>query len=374
MHIASKVSVLASALVLAAACGGSSATGTTAGTGAKEGTSSGTTSGTGGGVSGMQACMDSVHAQCTLRDSCSTSGFLNDLTYGSEADCETQLLAPCVSALGAKGTGQTPTALENCAKSYSGEMCTDYFDDNPIGECIPPAGTLMAGSACGASAQCASTFCAIPLYQVCGKCAALPAPGAACQQQADCGRDLGCAKAEGAMATDMGVCAAFAASNAACLTGTTPCQAGFACVGDDPTSKTMGVCKQAGTATNATCDSTRKTEANCNADMGLVCIPTAKGSGVGTCQTITLAAPNAMCGDVGSAPITGFAECQAGGICKKMAATDTMGTCVAPVAVGTACDNDPTKGPPCLAPAKCVPTSSSTTAGTCTEPNAATCM
>ena len=30
---------------------------------------------------GVLACQDEVHAQCTLRDPCSMTGFLNDLTY-----------------------------------------------------------------------------------------------------------------------------------------------------------------------------------------------------------------------------------------------------------------------------------------------------
>jgi hypothetical protein len=113
---------------------------------------------------------------------------------------------------------------------------------------------------------------------------------------------------------------------------------------------------------------------NCENSLGLVCIPAMKGSAVGTCKAITLVAANAACGDVGSMPITGFTECQAGGLCKKAAPTDTTGTCVAPAADGMACDDDPTKGPPCLAPAKCVPSVKGMTAGTCTVPDASKCM
>ena len=70
--------------------------------------------------------------------------------------------------------------------------------------------------------------------------------------------------------------------------------------------------------------------------------------------------------------------CQAGGLCAEplndAGTAANMGTCIAPAADGAACDNDPTKGPPCLAPAKCVPTSTSGTAGTCTVPDATKCM
>jgi hypothetical protein len=54
--------------------------------------------------------------------------------------------------------------------------------------------------------------------------------------------------------------------------------------------------------------------------------------------------------------------------------TSTTGTCAAPAVDGAACDNDPSMGPPCLAPAKCVPATSTATAGICTVPDAATCM
>ena len=69
---------------------------------------------------------------------------------------------------------------------------------------------------------------------------------------------------------------------------------------------------------------------------GLVCIPSAKGSGAGTCQTITLAMPGEPCGDVGSNPITAYAECQTG-FCQKASTTATNGTCVANIADEAAC-------------------------------------
>jgi len=124
----------------------------------------------------------------------------------------------------------------------------------------------------------------------------------------------------------------------------------------------------------AACDRSRKTMPTCDVDLGLACIPAMKGSAVGTCQAIQLAAPGAPCGDLGAMPIPGVAACQAGGLCKTATALDTTGICVAPAVDGAPCDADPTKGPPCLSPSKCVPTAPPGTAGTCTSPDAHKCM
>ncbi len=336
-----------------------------------EATDSGGTSGDGG--AGAMACADQAHAVCTLRSTCSS--FNTSLTYVSEASCESRTAAECVANLSATGTGQTTAHIEACATAYPGETCTSFFEGNPVTACVPPAGTLATGAACGAPAQCASTFCAISQYQVCGTCQPLPVAGATCQVEADCGRDLTCAVPTGATS---GKCAAWGASGAACLTGVAPCGYGLACVGDVVATMTMGTCQASGETVGTACDSQRKTAASCNGTLGLVCIPTAKGSGVGTCQKAQLVAAGAACGDIGAAPITGYAECEAGGLCAR-ALTDAgtpvaMGVCVGPAADGLACDSDPTKGPPCLSPAKCVPSAAGGTAGTCTLPDATKCM
>lgn len=322
-------------------------------------------------TSPTQACTDMVHATCSLRDTCSTNSYENVHLYGSELICEQRSVAECVSALNAKDTGQTPAHIEGCVTAYASYGCSDFYDNNPPGPCLPPAGTGAMDSPCGGNAQCTSTFCAVSEFQVCGTCQPLPVVGASCQVNVDCGRDLVCAIPANATA---GTCAAWVASGGMCLTGSMPCQATLACVGDNVTSGTKGTCQTQGATVGAACDGTRATAPNCNGDLGLVCIPKAAGSAVGTCQPFTLVAAGATCGDIGSAPITGFAVCQAGAECIKTVVTATTGTCMAPAADGSPCDNDPTKGPPCLPPAKCVTTSSSGTAGTCTQPAAATCM
>lgn len=376
MHLASKALFLGGLILGAASCGGGSSGTSTGGSTTHTG---GSTSGTGGstatttssGPSAAMACADLAHAQCTERETCSMDGFLNKRTYGDEATCEARVAPTCVANLGAKGTAQTPAKIEGCVAQFSSYTCTDFLDGNPPAGCVPPAGTLANGAACGASAQCSSSYCSIPQDQVCGTCAALPVAGAPCQIGADCGRNLACATPTGASS---GTCAPFALSGAACLTGTSPCAAGLACVGDVEATKTMGSCKPQGTKVGDACDGSRKTLANCDGTLGLVCIPAAKGSPVGTCQNITLVDAGATCGDVGAMPITGFADCHSGAVCIKNAPADPTGKCVAPAADGAACDSDPAKGPPCLAPARCVPTSSTGTAGTCKVPDATKCM
>lgn len=384
MHFTSKTLVLATLILAPLGCGGSGSSGATStgtsthGTGGSAGTG-GATTGTGGsGPTGEKACADEAAAVCTLRETCSP-GFDNEHVYGSEAIRQTRTAQTCINALDAKGTGNTPTKVDACATAYPSEMCADFFDGNPVAACVPPMGTLAAGAACGASAQCASAWCALTQYAVCATCAPLPAVGDTCQVQDDCGHDLACAiptlaTADAGVPTS-GKCAAFVASGGDCLTGYDPCQAGLACVGDDQATMSKGTCQLAGAAVGAACQTTRKTAANCNADMGLTCIPAGVTPTIGTCQPIKLVAAGEACGVIGT-PVTSVVDCKAGGRCNKDSPTDLTGTCVAPAADGAACDNDPTgTNAPCLAPAKCVVTPGTPgTAGKCTVPDAATCM
>jgi hypothetical protein len=362
---------LAAVLQLASGCGSSTIT---------EGTGGATTgSGTGGsGPSAAEACADAAKAACAQRDTCSMNGFLNDAAFGSTATCEARSALACPSSLMAKGTAQTPAHLEECVAAYAGYACADFFDNDPPSACTPPAGTQANGAPCGASAQCASTFCATGPFAVCGTCAALPAAGAPCLVQADCGRDLACAKPQGSTPQTPGTCAAWVPMGGECLAGQSPCAAGLVCVGEEVASSTKGKCQPAASAIGAACDLTRKTMASCDANLGLFCVPaSATSKGVGTCQPIKLAAPGEPCGVLGAAPVTGFASCKDGGLCKKASPGDNAGTCVAAAADGMPCDSDVTKGPPCMSPAKCVPASGApmgTTSGTCVVPDATKCM
>src|SRR6202044_3650918 len=73
-----------------------------------------------------QACADTAHAVCTERSFCS-QGFAIRRDYPDEMTCEARTAVPCVSALGATGTGQTPAMLESCAAAYPNEACADFF-------------------------------------------------------------------------------------------------------------------------------------------------------------------------------------------------------------------------------------------------------
>jgi len=349
-----KALVAATLLLAAAACGGGSSSSTTGGS---------TTTGT----ADTQACNDQATAVCKLRDGCAP-GFEIARVFGTQAACVSRTAQTCLNNLGAKGIGTDPTHIEACAAAYPSESCADFFDNNPVSACVPVAGSLSMGAACGTAGQCASTYCAVTSTSVCSTCQPLPAPGAACAVQADCGRDLACAIPSGATA---GVCAAFVDMGGACLTGHQPCKASLSCVGDDTTAMTMGTCQPAG-GMGASCQTTRKTVPGCS--TGFACIAPSGMNGMGTCQAIQLAAAGAMCGNIGT-PVTSVVQCENNGLCKKAMSTDPTGTCVAAAGDGMPCDSDPSKGPPCLQPAKCVPPAGSTgTAGTCTVPGAATCM
>lgn len=381
MHSALKTFVVVLPFLAAAACGGGSTTtttttGTSTGTGGAS-TSSSTTAAGGTGPTGTEACATEAAAVCTLRDTCAP-GYDNKVVYGSEATCQTRTAQVCVNALDATGTGNTAAKVEACATAYPTEACADFFDGNPVMACVPAAGTLATGKPCGASAQCESTYCAVTSTSVCATCQPLPVAGATCVVEADCGRDMACATPTidvgDAGVPTSGKCVAWAASGAACLTGYNPCGAGLSCVGDDEATMTMGTCQAAGATVGAACQTTRKSVAGCYGDLGLVCIAPAGANGMGTCVAIAIVGNGAPCGDTGT-PVTGYAVCGTSGLCKKAVSTDTTGTCVAAAADGAACDSNPSIGPPCLSPAKCVPPAgSSGTAGTCTVPNAATCM
>ncbi len=325
---------------------------------------------TGAGSSTAAACGDLARAQCQKRESCSLDSFSNDYTYGNEAQCEAQTAPTCVSALSAQGTGQSAANVENCVANYGNYSCTDYRDNDPSGACIPPAGTFSNGAACGANAQCSSSFCHIAQYQTCGDCAATPVVGAPCDYTGDCGRNMTCVIPSGAAS---GTCAAFVTTGGSCLTGSMPCQAGLACVGDNVTQGTTGTCQPQANTAGADCDRSRRTAPNCDFEYGLTCVPSAASSGVGTCQPMTLVAVGQTCGVFGTAPVTGEAVCNAGGLCAKANATDATGTCVAAALDGKACNSDATVGPPCLPPAKCVPSSAGVTSGTCVVPDATKC-
>jgi hypothetical protein len=318
-------------------------------------------------ISAQQACADLAHATCSARDSCSNN-FLNPRDYGTEAVCEARTGSSCVAGLAVPDTAATPESREACAQAFGSgiESCLDLFEDNPAPACEAPTGGGATGESCSVPAQCASMFCAVADNQVCGTCQPQPTAGATCTVNTDCGRDLGCAIGSGAT----GVCAAWVAQGSACLTGVEPCAPQLACMGDNPTTSTHGTCVPTVAGVGSACDGSRKDAPPCDGDLGLACIPSGTGTTIGTCQMVSLVGVGETCGSLGGPPTTGIADCAAGGLCVKGSASDRTGTCVAPAADGAPCDS--VLGPPCLLPAKCVPTTAGT-AGTCTLPYVAAC-
>ncbi len=358
MHLSSKNWAFGALLAMSTACGGSSSN--------AGGSSDGGAILTGeGGVpaSITQACTDYETARCNKRDTCSLNGYENLLDYGLNGtqQCISANSAPCVFSLMAKGTAQTPENLETCTALIATESCVDFRDGNPSGACLSPAGALANGSACGANAQCASAFCTVGPYAICGTCQPAPAAGASCQSTSQCGYNMACEKPDGATTAVVGVCAVYASTGAACLPGTTPCAATLSCVGAVVSTKTTGTCQAAGATVGAACDSSAATLPSCDANLGLFCMHSADaGAGIGTCQTKTLVQSGMSCGTT-----TGD-----GGIQDSVCAISTCvtGSCQPDVDNGTVCslDTPDASALPCAPETRCVPGSQGSMTGTCT--------
>jgi hypothetical protein len=296
------------------------------------------------------ACQTLAQARCQRLAACSAADLAK--RYPDEATCEMRIELSCTAALGAANTGATPNTVETCAASLPDEACPAFLAADQTDACMPQTGTRATGAACEFPAQCASMYCAIASDSLCGQCAALPQVGDSCADQ-------GCAPNQVCVASTM-TCQVAVADGGAC-TADLPCVEGDACVGANAGTNTMGSCKAQPTTVGAACDPKRQTAADCNIDAGVVCDTTSD-----QCVAQPIVAAGMTCGDVAGVPT----RCAAGGTCVKPTGS-TTGTCVAPAADGAACDT--AAGPGCLTPAKCVPTSTGGTAGTCELPADPTC-
>ncbi len=343
---------------LAAACGGTAgaggagggasgtqATGTSATTGGPS-TGTGTAStGSSGGVTADQACTDRATAQCQQLGACS-NGFLLVSRYGDQATCVARQKLVCTNSLAATATGLTPADVEACAKAIPGESCADLENNNPPAACLAVVGTEASGMGCSFGSQCATAFCLVDKTRVCGTCGSEPVVGAPCAGVGDCDKNQVCPAA-------LGQCESPVPLNGACGK-TAPCGSGLSCQGATAMMNN-GQCKVAGATVGATCDAKHVTAPGCDNTKGLYCTTQ------GQCAQIAHAATGQPCGDVNGAVV----DCSGGGQCVIPGAA-VQGTCVAPAADGAPCDT--AAGPPCLLPARCVPTSNGTS-GTCTVPS-----
>ena len=299
-----------------------------------------------GNSSVQRACADAAKARCQKRDAC-TGGVSNKVKFGDEATCEARERASCETNLGAPGTGASSTSVEACAAALPGEACTDFLAGTVVAACQPKAGQGADGTPCVASAQCASTYCAVPKNAACGTCAPPPKAGDSCAATGACGAGLACLAITS-------VCVAEVGQGGTCDKNH-PCATGSSCVG----TRTNSTCQPTGASAGVTCDPSERTAPGCERTLGLYCNAT-----TGKCEMATLVGPGQPCGVVPG----GFAICTGGGACQLSTTTPKTGTCVAPVADGAPCDP---QGGACLSPARCVVTTG--TAGTCRLPDPGAC-
>jgi hypothetical protein len=139
---------------------------------------------------------------------------------------------------------------------------------------------------------------------------------------------------------------------------TAPCSPGLSCVG--ATATAMGTCMTAAISAGTACDN--QAGPGCARELGLYCNTTSA-----SCTTVQYAGDGAACGVTSGGDLV---DCQQG-TCYGSVGTTVMGTCKANAADGAACDN--TNGPLCTTPARCVPTSSGASAGSCFLPGTVSC-
>jgi hypothetical protein len=161
---------------------------------------------------------------------------------------------------------------------------------------------------------------------------------------------------------DTETCAAAISDGGAC-TDATVCGVGFTCLG--LRKNTPGTCTPNGGVGDA-CDDAALMAPHCDANGGSFCERGVRDAGI--CQPIIVNSSGSACGDVSGVTTV----CGTGGLCVKSDPDGGSGSCVAYVIDGNSCDS--VAGPPCLPPAKCVPTTDGGTAGTCTLANGTSCQ
>lgn len=318
-----------------AACGGGGDTssGSAAGTGGAGSGSSGMMTSTSSGpppVTPEEACAAVVKATCQKIASC--SAFFVEAAFGDAATCEQRTTISCLAGLSANGAAVTnPAKYKTCAEKLGAVSCTDLLSRVLPAECLPNAGLLADGKACGADAQCASAYCKKSPTERCGVCGARAAAGGACAVNENCAAGLSCGG---------GKCVVPGTEGGAC-SDTQPCGVSLYC--------NQTTCEKPGQAGD-TCPGALE---SCDLVMGVGCNPL-----VFTCQTIKFAKAGEVCGLVSG----GLVTCSAGSTCNND--MQLKGTCVAPAADGAACDEAQSIG--CTEPAVCVK-------GVCALPDAAFC-
>jgi len=298
-----------------------------------------------------QACADVSTAVCAKIEACAPAAI--SALYGDTATCAQRTEATCNTAIALKNNGDQAGNVEDCAKAYAGASCEGALGNSPPKECAHKPGPLTDGTTCGAAGQCASGVCQFDSTG-CGKCIQPVGAGSNCNATSDCQSGLVCAASSDTAA----VCIAPAASGGTCSTKLpiVPCQAGLVC--------DNGKCA-APLAANSACDPS-VLPTLCDQANGYFCTP--RGT---RCILAIAAGTGQACGY--NATTGDYSYCTGSGFCGNVDQQTGMGTCIAAVTEGAACDL--AKGPLCLPPAACVlaPVDGGT-AGTCTLKDPASCQ
>ncbi|MDB4993063.1 MAG: hypothetical protein JWM74_495 [Myxococcaceae bacterium] len=278
-------------------------------------------SGSTSSISADEACADIAATACEKYDSCAPITIR--VSYGDINTCKTRAQPDCKAGLAAPGTSATPDRIAACSSELKNVSCNDFFAGNAPASCLPTKGSVANGGACGDDSQCASAFCGKDGDKQCGSCAVPPALGSACVNNR-CPTGLDCAA---------NVCIKRGASGDSCDPEKQPCQGTLNCF--------KGKCVAAGKAGD-TCDATLKDAPSCDLFQGVICV--AK-----KCELAKVVNAGEPCGFTGGTLVL----CSGNLYCKRDA-NKADGICAAKAKDGAGCNTDPTKGPDCETPAKCI--------------------
>ena len=285
----------------------------------------------GSDVSADQAATNAATAYCTRANACAPAYVT--LGYGDVTTCTQGLKTSLLSGFSAPGTSSTPAQIEACAQVLPQASCADLLARKMPPACMPVAGKLANGAACGDDSQCVGTRCKVAKDAVCGTCTAPAAAGAACGVDGDCQPDMKCLNL---------VCTQYGDAGATC-SATQPCRPDLGCL--------AGKC-----ATQNGAGATCTTSDQCDQLHGVFCGPLTK-----KCENIAFAVAAGACGLVNNQ----LTVCKGpGSFCSGSSQPPYKGTCLAVAQDGASCDSD--AGPLCNAVAVCV-------AGTCQLPDPASC-
>jgi hypothetical protein len=299
-----------------------------------------------------QACGDVAQARCGKRMTC-TNGTGITRTWGDMTTCLAREKLSCMIGLAAPATGNTPAQVEKCVVAMAGESCSDFLDNNPPSDCVA-VGPRATGAACAFAGQCATSFCNANKITACGACGAMPVAATSCVTAA-------CAHNQECVASTQ-TCQDLVAVSMPCSSDM-PCGADLSCVG--ATATAMGTCMASSATMGMACGGTMP---GCDGTKGLYC---GGAAGSKTCKNINYVGADMPCGTLADGSYQG---CAGAGTCYTatgVAQSSEMGMCKAPAADDGACDT--VVGPGCLSPARCIPSSATSTAGKCTVPVGASC-